>query len=166
MPVLVIDQDQQRHFRAPSSPVSAPTRISTVKPSTLDDARVAVRKGKATVAIVIPKDFGIDAGTRLFYSGAAKPELRVLYDPSHAMEFGMVQGILSGAVMQIGEQGDVHRQERARDGEGVAGGNRIRQGHGRRGQEGLARSAGQRARAGTSSRTARKRPDSRSPRRA
>ena len=61
---------------------------------------MAVRKGKAMVAIVIPKGFGIDAGRALFYSGATKPELRVLYDPSHAMESGMVQGILSGAVMQ------------------------------------------------------------------
>jgi ABC-2 type transport system permease protein len=58
-----------------------------------------VRKGKARAAIVIPKDFGADAG-RAFFAGAKKPEFSLLYDPSHGMEMGMVQGILSGAVMQ------------------------------------------------------------------
>ncbi|HZM10799.1 MAG TPA: hypothetical protein VFC15_11365, partial [Candidatus Limnocylindrales bacterium] len=70
-----------------------------VKPSTLEAGREAVRKGKATAAIVIPKDFGRDAGHALF-TGATKPELGVLYDPSHNVELGMVKGILSGAVMQ------------------------------------------------------------------
>jgi ABC-2 type transport system permease protein len=58
-----------------------------------------VRKGNATAAIVIPKDFGRDAGHALF-TGASKPQLGVLYDPSHNVELGMVKGILSGAVMQ------------------------------------------------------------------
>jgi ABC-2 type transport system permease protein len=99
MPVLVIDQDQSDVSAAIVVRLGADKNLE-VKPSTLQDAQVAVRKGKAMVAIVIPKGFGSDAGRALFYSGAKKPELRVLYDPSHAMESGMVQGILSGAVMQ------------------------------------------------------------------
>ncbi len=75
-----------------------------VKASTLDAAREAVRKGKATAAIVIPTNFGRDAGHALFTgsseTGEKKPELGVLYDPSHRVELGMVKGILSGAVMQ------------------------------------------------------------------
>jgi ABC-2 type transport system permease protein len=70
-----------------------------VKPSTLDAAREAVRKGKATAAIVVPKDFGRNAGRALF-TDANKPDLSLLYDPSHSMELGLVKGILSGAVMQ------------------------------------------------------------------
>ena len=49
--------------------------------------------------MVIPKNFGTAAGRALF-SGDGKPELSVLYDPSHRMELSMVKGILSGAVMQ------------------------------------------------------------------
>jgi ABC-2 type transport system permease protein len=62
-------------------------------------AREGVRKGSAAVAIVIPKDFGDQAGRALFAS-SGKPEIALLYDPSHAAEQGMVQGILTGTVMQ------------------------------------------------------------------
>src|ERR1700720_3809754 len=99
MPVLFIDQDNSTISRALFAQLSSDKNLE-VKPSTLDEARTAVRKGKATAAIVIPKDFGADAG-RAFFAGAKKPEIGVLYDPSHGMEVAMVQGILSGAVMQV-----------------------------------------------------------------
>jgi ABC-2 type transport system permease protein len=98
VPVLVIDQDGSDISRSLMEQLSGDKNLD-VKPSTLDAAREAVRKGKATAAIVIPKDFGKDAGHALF-TGAAKPELGVLYDPSHNVELGMVKGILTGAVMQ------------------------------------------------------------------
>jgi ABC-2 type transport system permease protein len=96
--VLVIDQDGSDISRGLITQLGSDKNLD-VKPSTLDAAREAVRKGKATVAIVIPKDFGRDAGHALF-TNATKPELDVLYDPSHNVELGMVKGILSGAVMQ------------------------------------------------------------------
>ena len=98
VPVLVIDQDGSDISRGLITQLGSDKNLD-VKPSTLDAAREAVRKGKATVAIVIPKDFGKDAGHALF-TGENKPELGVLYDPSHNVELGMVRGILSGAVMQ------------------------------------------------------------------
>jgi ABC-2 type transport system permease protein len=98
VPVLVIDQDDSDISRGLIRQLASEKSLD-VKPSALDAAREAVRKGKATVAIVIPKDFGRDAGHALF-SNATKPELGVLYDPSHNAELGMVRGILSGAVMQ------------------------------------------------------------------
>jgi ABC-2 type transport system permease protein len=98
VPVLVIDQDASDISRGLVTQLAGDKNLD-VKPSTLDAARDAVRKGKATAAIVIPKDFGKDAGHSLF-TGASKPELSVLYDPSHNVELGMVKGILSGAVMQ------------------------------------------------------------------
>jgi ABC-2 type transport system permease protein len=100
--VLIIDQDGSDISRGLITQLGSDKNLD-VKPSTLDAARDAVRKGKATVAIVIPKDFGKDAGHALFTdanTGASKPELGVLYDPSHNVELGMVKGILSGAVMQ------------------------------------------------------------------
>lgn len=62
-------------------------------------AREKVRKGKATVAVVIPKGFGYSS-TRAFFNSAEKPELQLLYDPSHSAELGMVKGILTEYVMQ------------------------------------------------------------------
>jgi ABC-2 type transport system permease protein len=102
VPVLVIDQDGSDISRGLITQLASDKNLD-VKPSTLDAASEAVRKGKATAAIVIPKDFGKDAGHALFTgadTGARKPELGVLYDPSHNVELGMVKGILSGAVMQ------------------------------------------------------------------
>jgi len=96
--VLVIDQDGSDISRGLIAQLASDKSLD-VKPSALEAAREAVRKGKATAAIVIPKDFGRDAGHALF-TGESKPSLGVLYDPSHSVELGMVKGILSGAVMQ------------------------------------------------------------------
>jgi len=96
--VLVIDQDDSAISRGLVAQLAGDSNLD-VKPSTLDAAHDLVRKGKATAAIVIPKDFGRDAGRALF-TGETKPEIGVLYDPSHHVELGMVKGILSGAVMQ------------------------------------------------------------------
>jgi ABC-2 type transport system permease protein len=102
VPVLMIDQDGSDISRGLITQLAGDKNLD-VKPSSLDDARDAVRKGKATAAIVIPKDFGKAAGNALFTggkTGVSKPELGVLYDPSRNVELGMVKGILSGAVMQ------------------------------------------------------------------
>ena len=98
VPLLVIDQDGSDISRGLITQLADDKNLA-VKPSTLDAAREAVRKGQATAAIVIPKDFGRDAGRALF-TAQSKPPLDVLYDPSHNVELGMVKGILAGAVMQ------------------------------------------------------------------
>jgi ABC-2 type transport system permease protein len=98
MPVLVIDQDGSAISSAVVAQLSSDKNLE-VNSSTLDEARTQVRKGKARAAIVIPKDFGSDAG-RAFFAGGKKPEISLLYDPSHSMEMNMVQGIMTGAVMQ------------------------------------------------------------------
>lgn len=100
--VLVMDQDGSDISRSLVTQLGGDKNLD-VKPSTLDAARDAVRKGKAAAAIIIPKDFGANAGHALF-TGDDKPEVGLLYDPSHNMELGMVKGILSGAVMQAVSQ--------------------------------------------------------------
>ncbi|HEX7137406.1 MAG TPA: ABC transporter permease [Vicinamibacterales bacterium] len=62
-------------------------------------ARDSVRRGKTSVAIVIPKGFGEQSGAALFGNGE-KPELQTLYDPSRATELAMVRGIMTEHVMQ------------------------------------------------------------------
>lgn len=98
VPVLIIDQDESEISHGLITQLTGDKNLD-VKPSTPDAARDAVRKGKATAAIIIPKDFGSEAG-RAFFRSTGKPELGVLYDPSHNIELNMVKGILSGAVMQ------------------------------------------------------------------
>jgi ABC-2 type transport system permease protein len=70
-----------------------------VQGGTAEEAREAVRRGRTTVAVVIPPGFG-DAAGQAFFGGAPKPELQLLYDPSHATELAMVRGILTQHVMQ------------------------------------------------------------------
>ena len=99
IPVLAVDQDGSMVSREIATALTADANLA-VKTATLEQAREAVRKGKATVAFVIPKGFGADAGRAFFNGAAAKPEIGVLYDPSHAAEMGMVEGILTGHVME------------------------------------------------------------------
>jgi ABC-2 type transport system permease protein len=98
IPILVVDQDGSEISRDVFARLSEDKALSA-KPATLDDARSAVKKGSATVAVVIPPNFGADAGQALF-TASTKPGIGVLYDPSHGAEQAMVQGILAGSVMQ------------------------------------------------------------------
>ncbi len=88
-----------------------------LEPATAAEAREAVRAGKATVGLVLPKGFG-DAATRALFGGGVKPEIQFLYDPSHSAEMAMVRGILTEHVMEAvskeaftGQQGRVVMKE-------------------------------------------------------
>ncbi len=98
IPVLAVDQDHSAISRDIVARLSGEKALE-VKPSNPSDARAAVRKGSATVAVIIPPNFGQDAG-RAFFSPRQKPEIAVLFDPSHTAERAMVTGILAGDVMQ------------------------------------------------------------------
>jgi ABC-2 type transport system permease protein len=65
----------------------------------LERAREQVRKGKTDVAVILPAGFG-DASVRALFAGGAKPEIPLLYDPSSAMEVGLVRGLLTQHVME------------------------------------------------------------------
>lgn len=69
-------------------------------PMSLADARVAVTKGKQSVAIVIPSGFGDAAGEAMF-GAREKPQIRLLYDPSQTAVLAMVKGMLTQQVMQV-----------------------------------------------------------------
>lgn len=93
--VLVVDEDRSEVTKG----LLANEATVEMVPSELAAAREAVRKGKAPVAIVVPKGFGEAAGQALFGAGK-KPEIGVLFDPSHGVEASMVKGLLTGQVMQ------------------------------------------------------------------
>lgn len=116
VPVRVVDQDQSVISKAIVQGLATDKALE-VKGGTVDESREAVRRGKATVAVVVPAGFGEAAG-RAFFAGGEKPALELLYDPSHGAELAMVRGILTQHVMQAvsaemfgGEQGRRLTQE-------------------------------------------------------
>jgi ABC-2 type transport system permease protein len=98
IPVLVSDLDSSTLTREIVSRLAADPTLD-VKPSDPDPAREAVRKGKATVAFVIPKNFTVDA-TRALLAGGPPPQVTMRFDPSHGLEMRMLEGMFSGAVMR------------------------------------------------------------------
>ena len=98
IPVLVADQDKSAISRDIFSRLSEDKALS-VKAAGVDEARAAVKKGSASAAVVIPEGFGASAG-RALVSSAQRPDMAVLYDPTHAAEKGMIEGMLMGVVMQ------------------------------------------------------------------
>ena len=98
IPVLVSDLDGSSLSREISRRLAADPALD-VKPATPEQGRQEVRKGKATAAFVIPRNFAADTA-RAFFTGARKPEIAMLFDPSHQLEMRMLQGIVTGAVME------------------------------------------------------------------
>jgi ABC-2 type transport system permease protein len=70
-----------------------------VKLMPLAQAQELVRKGKLSVAVVLPAGFGEAAGAALF-NAKTKPELTFLFDPSQNAMLAMVKGMLTQQVMQ------------------------------------------------------------------
>lgn len=111
VPIRVVDGDGSAISAAIAQGLAGDPALSAASGGTVEEARESVRKGKTTVAIVVPPGFG-DAAGQAFFGGGEKPRLQLLYDPSHAMELAMVRGILTQHVMQAvsaemfgGEQG-------------------------------------------------------------
>jgi ABC-2 type transport system permease protein len=98
VPVRVVDLDGSVISKAIVQGLSA-DKMLAVTGGTVDESREAVRRGKTTVAVVVPAGFGDAAGQALF-GGDGKPQLELLYDPSHGTELAMVRGILTEHVMQ------------------------------------------------------------------
>lgn len=96
--VLTVDQDHSAISNEIVSRLSGEKALD-VKPSSSEEARAAVRKGIANVAVIIPPNFGQDAGQG-FFGTRKKPEISLLFDPSHTPERAMVGGILTGDIMQ------------------------------------------------------------------
>jgi ABC-2 type transport system permease protein len=97
VPVLVVDQDNSTISKNIVAGISTDANLS-VESASVDQARDRVRRGSAAVAIVIPAGFG-DAAGRAFFRGTNKPQLDLLYDPSHGMELAMVRGLMTQHVM-------------------------------------------------------------------
>jgi ABC-2 type transport system permease protein len=98
VPIRVVDQDGSALSRAVVEGLRSDTSLEVVA-CPLAEAREAVRRGKATVAVVLPEGFG-DTAAKAFFGQTAKAEVTMLYDPSHGPELAMVRGILTQHVME------------------------------------------------------------------
>jgi ABC-2 type transport system permease protein len=98
--VYVVDEDASAVSKGLAARLATDAALD-ITTGSLAQARDAVRRGKAAVAIRFPKGFG-DASATAFFSGGTgrKAELPLLYDPSRATEAAMVQGILTGHAME------------------------------------------------------------------
>jgi ABC-2 type transport system permease protein len=97
--VAVVDRDNSEVSRKVIAALAADAALD-VKSRDLEEAREAVRGGKTTVAAVIPPGFADRAG-KSFFRGGGKPEIQLLYDPSHATEVQVVRGVLMQHVMEV-----------------------------------------------------------------
>ena len=97
--VAVVDRDGSAVTRKLVDAMAKDPMIE-VTPRTYEDAETSVRGGKTTVAAVLPKGFA-DAAGRAFFRGEGKPEIQLLYDPSHGAEMGMVRGIFTQHAMEV-----------------------------------------------------------------
>ena len=97
--VAVVDQDNSDVSRKLTAALAADAALE-VKSRSLDAARESVRGGKTTVAAVLPPGFAERAG-KAFFRASDKPEIQLLYDPSHATEMQVVRGVLTQHVMEV-----------------------------------------------------------------
>jgi len=96
--VLVVDQDGSPLSQKIGQDLGADENLELQRSSEAE-ATELVKRGKASVAVVIPSGFAKRA-PKAFFAGGEKPELTLLYDPSDAAELAMARGILIQHVMQ------------------------------------------------------------------
>src|ERR1035438_6668671 len=97
--VAVVNQDNSEVSRKVVAALAADAALD-VKSLALEEARELVRGGKITVAAVIPPGFADRAG-KSFFRGGDKPQIQLLYDPSHSAELQVVNGVLMQHVMEV-----------------------------------------------------------------
>ena len=96
MSVAVVDEDQTPGSRAFTQQLGDGPEFA-VDSMALGDAREAVRLGKRTAFLVLPKGFA-EARQRMFYGTG--PEIQLGLDPSRKAEGGMIQGVLTKYMSQ------------------------------------------------------------------
>lgn len=94
----LVDEDASDISRAIVA--KAPAEGLDVKPMARAEAEKAVREGKLSVAAILPKGFGEQAAKCFFRPGLPKAELEILFDPARATERQMVEGVLTGRIME------------------------------------------------------------------
>jgi linearmycin/streptolysin S transport system permease protein len=98
IPIAIVDQDGSTVTKAIVSAVQGDKTLQVTVPAA-EEARQSVKRGDVTVAVIIPSGFG-EASGLAFFGGGAKPDVSILYDPSHRAEMGLVRGLMTQHVME------------------------------------------------------------------
>ena len=93
IPVAVVDEDQSSISKAITADLKKESMI-TIQVMSRSLAEERVRAGKVQVAVIMSTNFGTEA-TRALFSGAAKPRVELLVDPSQAMSSRVVEGLFA-----------------------------------------------------------------------
>jgi ABC-2 type transport system permease protein len=98
IPIAVVDEDQSSVSRAITADLATDPLL---KVSTLDRAaaREQVKSGKENAAAVFPQGFG-ERTTKSLFSGANKPQVELLVDPSQTTAGRVIEGLLAQYSMQ------------------------------------------------------------------
>ncbi len=97
--VAAVDQDGSDLSRRVIAALAADQSVA-VQARDLDQARQRVRSGKDSVALVFPQGFGERAPQALFRPDQ-RPEIAILFDPSHSTEVQVVRGLLTQHAMEV-----------------------------------------------------------------
>jgi ABC-2 type transport system permease protein len=98
IPIAIVDQDHSEVSRAISADLTADPLLQV---SALDytAARAQVKSGKQNAAAIFPQGFGEQA-TQSLFSGANKPKVELLVDPSQNTGARVIEGLLAQYSMQ------------------------------------------------------------------
>jgi ABC-2 type transport system permease protein len=98
IPIAIVDEDQSSVSRAITADLAADPLLQL---SALDRAaaREQVKSGKQNAAAVFPRGFG-EQTTRSLFSGANKPQVELLVDPSQTTGARVIEGLLAQYSMQ------------------------------------------------------------------
>jgi ABC-2 type transport system permease protein len=98
IPIAVVDEDQSSVSRAITGDLAADPLLQV---SALDRAaaREQVKSGKQNAAAVFPPDFG-EQSTKSLFTGANKPQVELLVDPSQTTGSRVISGLLAQYSMQ------------------------------------------------------------------
>jgi ABC-2 type transport system permease protein len=96
--IHLVDQDGSAIAASVVAGVRADRNLA-VAVASVEDARAAVRRGRSSVAVVVPEGFGAATGLALV-AGGETPQIELLYDPSRGAELAPVRGLLIEHVMR------------------------------------------------------------------
>ena len=97
--IALVDEDNSRISEAVYKNL-ATSELLDLRKLDRATAQDQVRNGKLSIAAILPKNFGQSAVRAFSQGGEGKPDLQILYDPSRLAERQIVEGVLTGKIVE------------------------------------------------------------------
>ena len=98
IPIAIVDEDHSSVSRAITADLAGDPLLQ-VSALEYAEARAQVKSGKQNAAAVFPQGFG-EQSTQSLFSGANKPKVELLVDPSQNSDARVIEGLLAQYSMQ------------------------------------------------------------------